>query len=105
MNALEIKIRLNECIRNNYALLDLRRLKLTELPKLPDNIQILYCDNNCLSHLPENLPDSLTIINCGNNKLTNLPNKLPKSLKKLYCGINELVELPETLPDSLHEIN
>jgi len=42
--------------------------KLTELPKLPENLLSLYCYNNQLTELP----------------------KLPESLKHLYCSFNNL---------------
>ena len=45
-------------------------------------------------HLLDNLPDDLQILYCDNNQLTSLP-KLPKSLQILYCYNNQLTSLPE----------
>jgi len=98
--------------------LDLSNLNLTNLPPLPNGLQILYCGNNQLtkitpssrrkpwdlsdSSLPD-LPNTLQILYCGNNQLTSLPT-LPTSLQKLYCNINQLINLP-TLPNTLQELD
>jgi Leucine-rich repeat (LRR) protein len=71
--------------------LDLSYLGLTKLPKIPSNCQILYCNNNKLTVLPE-LPNCQTLY-CQNNQLTILP-ELP-NYKILYCSDNQLTVLPE----------
>ena len=53
--------------------LNLSYQDLTELPQLPQSLQILCCDNNNLTELPQ----------------------LPQSLKLLYCSYNNLSELPQ----------
>ena len=72
--------------------------QLTELPKLPNSLQILNCSYNQLTSLPK-LPNSLIHLDCCFNKLIVLP-ELPNSLKRLYCGANKLASLPK-LPYSL----
>jgi hypothetical protein len=75
-----------------------------ELPKdihLYKNLKKLYCYNNQLTTLPENLPVSLEVLGCNNNQLTTLPENFPVSLKYLHCNNNQLTTLPENLPVSL----
>ena len=74
---------------------------------LPDltrfkNLKQLYCSNNQLSSLPNNLPQGLEILYCSNNNLTSLPDLTRlKNLKQLYCTLNQLSTLPTTLPETL----
>ncbi len=117
--------RVNNWIKNGdiNSHLDLDRLKLNELPRLPDNLEQLYCSNNKLTSLPNNLPNNLKILNCSYNKLTSLPDlhslinleelncsdnynltnlpDLPPNLKELYCSFCELTKLP-SLPETLY---
>ena len=116
--------RINNWITNNNinVPLILSNLNLPELPVLPNNLKILYCDNNELTTLPElpnnlqrlvcdknklrnlpTLPNSLKILDCDDNKLTALP-ELPNSLQKLVCSYNRLSNLP-ILPNTLQELN
>ena len=80
------------------AILDLKYLKLTELPVLPPTLTQLDCSDNKLTKLPE-LPPTLRVLNCDRNKLAELP-ALPPTLTELFCGFNLLSKLPE-LPDGL----
>ena len=57
------------------------------------------CHHNNLTELP-NLPNSLEILHVSYNKLTKLPD-LPNSLTHLYCNHNNLTELLN-LPNSLN---
>ena len=88
--------------------LNLSNKQLTELPKdihLYKNLKKLYCHNNHLTTLPENLPASLKYLYCNNNQLTTLPENLPVSLKYLFCHGNQLTTLPENLPASIEILN
>ena len=40
------------------------------------------------------MPDLLELLNCDNNKLTYLP-ELPNSLRTLYCDNNQLITFPD----------
>ena len=72
--------------------------ELTSLPNLPENLIELYCGNNQLTSL-HTLPKNLEVLYCSDNQLTSLPT-LPQNLKKLYCSDNQLTCLP-TLPQNL----
>ena len=71
--------------------LDLSNLGLTELPLLPDRLQVLYCGYNQLTELPP-LPNTLQELYCNGNQLTEIPT-LPDTLVRLYCYGNQLTEL------------
>jgi Leucine-rich repeat (LRR) protein len=86
---------------NVDKVLSFYNLKLTKLPKIPDNLKKLYCDNNKLTSLPT-LPNGLEILYCDINKLTSLPT-LPNTLKNLHCSHNKLTSLP-TLPNGLENL-
>jgi hypothetical protein len=109
---------LPENLPDDAEILHCARNFLTELPRLPLNLDKLFCQNNNLTTLPE-LPPKLTTLVCTGNRLTSLPDlnnglklidlnvnqltslpKLPKTLTHLYCNTNALTTLPE-LPDSL----
>jgi hypothetical protein len=109
---------LPENLPDDAEILHCARNFLTELPRLPLNLDKLFCQNNDLTTLPE-LPPKLTTLVCTGNRLTSLPDlnnglklidlnvnqltslpKLPKTLTHLYCNTNALTTLPE-LPDSL----
>ena len=84
--------------------LDLSNQGLTELPKdihLYKNLEELYCDDNQITTLPENLPASLKELYCSNNRITALPENLPDSLEILDCNNNQITALPENWPASL----
>jgi hypothetical protein len=71
-------------------ILNLSHYNLTELPKIPSNCQILWCNNNALTVLLE-LPNC-KVLHCFYNKLTALPD-LPNCVE-LACCYNELTALP-----------
>jgi len=83
------------------AVLNLHGLKIEKLPKLPVNLQKLYCSGCPIKELPE-LPESLQQLYCFNcPNLKELP-KLPESLQVLdcyHCNIKKLPELPIKLQD------
>ena len=87
---------------NDIILMNCNNNNLSNLPKLPNSLQILQCYNNKISSLPE-LPNSLTYLWCDNNILFSLP-ELPNSLKYLSCFNNKISKLPE-LPNSIVHIN
>ena len=62
------------------------------------NLQILYCSNNKLEHLPPEIGQlaSLQTFNCYNNKLEQLPPEIGQltNLQTLYCANNKLEQLP-----------
>ena len=74
--------------------LDLSNLNLKSLPKIPEGITILKCNNNKISYIGD-LPESLLELYCSDNKLTILEN-LPKNLVKLECKNNyiRIIHLP-----------
>jgi len=81
---------------------------LTSLPDLTrfKNLKELYCSDNLLTSLPDNLPQSLEILYCSNNQLTSLPDLTRfKNIKELYCYNNQLTSLPTTLPQGLEKIH
>ena len=67
--------------------------RLVKLPPLPETLVELYCDNNCLTSLPQ-LNKGLEILYCVFNKLLWLP-CLPETLVELYCDDNYLTSLPQ----------
>ena len=90
--------RIQQCTNRK---LDLSKLKLTELPPLPDDLIMLRCDLNELTSLPE-LPSTLRILHCHANQLTSLP-ELPPFLESLSCSNNPITSLP-ILPSSLTQL-
>jgi Leucine-rich repeat (LRR) protein len=60
------------------------------LPTLPQNLKLLYCDNNQLTSLPS-LPQNLEILDCYSNKLTSLPT-LPQNIN-IYYSNNPIFEI------------
>jgi|UniRef100_A0A6C0H1A6 Leucine-rich repeat (LRR) protein len=95
-----VQKRINDCLQNNSLKLDLSNLNLEYLPNLPENLIELYCDQNQLILLPDNLPKNLCILNCSFNKLKFLPN-LPNNLEYLYCNNNNLLSLPNEFPNTI----
>jgi len=86
---------------NDEGALELNELELTELPNLPEDLEVLDCGRNKLTSLPK-LPKNLKVLNCGHNKLTSLPS-LPKKLERLYCNNNKLTSLQD-LPKTLEQL-
>ena len=101
---------INEALKFTNKLNGLKRFfcsntQLSQLPKLPDSLQELFCHiNPQLSELPK-LPDSLQALNCSSNpQLSKLP-ELPNSLLGLYCHNNPLLSKLPKLPNSLRGLN
>ena len=95
----------NEAMMQSIVKLYLNCRKLTTLPKLPPNLQELYCDYNQLSKLPDSLPPSLQELDCSHNQLHKLPDSLPPNLQRLDCNNNQLSNLPGTLPPTLQYLH
>jgi len=107
-------------VRDDISL-NLNRLQITELPPLPDTLEVLmcsssslriirslpkelkylYCHNTPLLELPD-LPKGLLGLQCSNTLLTSLP-ELPPKLDSLICSNTLIKELP-TLPEGIREI-
>ena len=85
----------------------LQHFELTVLPDLTrfQKLELLCCDNNFLTTLPDNLPQSLKWLFCYNNNLTKLPNNLPPKLIQLVCCNNNLSVIAENLPQCLRVLN
>ena len=72
--------------------------KATDIPSLPQNLEIFSCHINKLTNLPD-LPNKLVKLICFGNILIKLP-ELPETLKALNAYRNCLTELPE-LPENI----
>lgn len=105
--------RIQECVTNNYEVLDLEGLDLKQIPQLNDaiytklsflslannkitelnnlglfkNLKVLDCLNNQIEEI-NNLPDTLEELNCRSNKVKQLI--LPKNILRVDCAFNEL---------------
>ena len=64
-----------------------------------DNVITLYCSNNNLTYLPENMNfPNLKDLHCFGNNLTHLPENMNfPNLKRLYCSNNNLTYLPDNM--------
>ena len=78
-------------------------IKYNSFEEIENYNKVVYIDclTNQLSELPK-LPNSLQILQSSINQLTELP-KLPNSLQRLSCEHNNLKLLPE-LPNSFFDI-
>ena len=91
-----IENRINDCIKNNYELLDLNHLELNELPIIIQqhshlhNIKYLFLSNNNIENIT-NLAyfKHLTVIDLANNKLSSIPN-LPGTIEELTIKNNKI---------------
>nr|QBK89667.1 MAG: leucine rich repeat protein [Pithovirus LCPAC001] len=103
--------RIEEWLEDTTQKLDISRLNLTEWPKKligkEHFIKNLYCYNNKLTSLPNNLHEvpwdfvpwtNLEMLNRSYNKLTYLSNSLI-NLKELICYNNKLTSLPNGLSE------
>jgi len=79
---------------------------IVEPPK-PTEIEIINVSFKNLNELPDWIYKCkyLKKLYCHDNKITQLPDNLPNSLQYLYCHRNELIKLPDKLPDSLLELH
>lgn len=61
---------------------------ISNLPRLPKNLDTLICHNNIINFLPD-LPNNLKLLDCSNNQLTCLP-FLPSSIDSLVATGNNI---------------
>jgi Leucine-rich repeat (LRR) protein len=87
---------------DGIEILEVTGNKLTYLPPLPVSLKELYCGENKLVELPP-LPNGIELVNCANNNLKELP-RLPATLSHLDCAGNHIEKLP-SLPPSLLYLN
>jgi hypothetical protein len=69
---------------------------------LPSYIKYLYINRNRITSINSILPPQLELLDCNDNNLTELP-ELPKTLTTLYCKSNNITTLP-TLPVRLEDL-
>ncbi len=83
---------------NNLEVLKCDECKLTDLPSLTNTLRELYCSKNNIEYLPH-LPRTLEVLCCNKNGLKELP-ELPNGITLIECQYNRLNKLPE-IPNSL----
>ncbi len=97
LNSIEIsnnELKFLPKLPDSLTYLDCHKNKnLTELPRLPNRLETLYCSKCNLNYIP-NMPILLKDLDCYNNNLTKLP-KCSKMLEELNCSHNKLTELPK----------
>lgn len=95
----------NHILPNNLKIIWLQNNKIISLPNyLPNQLEELYCYKNNITHLPDLLPDSLIRLDVSFNKIKTLPENLPNNLKMLSCEHNLLEKLPDHLPNKLDQL-
>ena len=76
------------------------RTKLTKLPECistMEHLEFIYCEKNQITYIPR-LPDSLVLLNCNNNKLEHI--ELPTNkhnLDELHFCDNNITKLPDNI--------
>ena len=85
----------------NVQILYCENNQLTSLKGCPPSVQRLYLYNNQLTSL-EGCPPSVQILYCHNNQLTSLE-YCSLSVQELYCGNNRLTSL-EGCPSSVQQL-
>jgi len=73
------------------------------IDNIPNSLEILNCNNNCIRLLPQLQNSNLKQLFCSSNFLRNIPN-LPKTLEILYCSQNYIKVLPK-LPSQLEYLS
>ena len=80
----------------NVQILFCDQNQLTSLEGCPPSVQTLYCDSNQLTSL-EGCPSFLKFLNCEHNKLTSLDG-CPSSVQTLDCENNRIISLEDCPP-------
>ncbi len=63
-------------------------MNIVEIISIPDTTNYLFCYNNQLTSLPENLPKDLKELYCWNNKIEKLPNlRNLEKLREINCDM------------------
>lgn len=94
------KLKILICSRNALTYLSIGNNK----SPFPDSLEELYCNNNDLYGIPDNLPKSLKILDCYYNHLEYLPDKLPLLLEHLDCSDNSIRAFGENLFKNLTKL-
>jgi Leucine-rich repeat (LRR) protein len=82
--------------------LDISRLNIQKLGKLPENLRELNCSENQIEII-DNLPKSLRVLNCSQNCLRTFP-ILNEEIEEVDCSGNQIIKIP-TLPSSLEKLD
>lgn len=104
--------RIEESKINDYMLLDLSNLELTDIPDFRSNknynnlknIKYLFINDNKITSLSDNLKQfiNLDVLDISSNNLISI-NYIPLSLTELSCHNNKLIEI--TSSDSLKKLD
>lgn len=98
-----LEYRLRECQKSNFSFLDLSHLKLSDIPKLSNEIfykiKYLFLNDNNLENIGDNLNQfiDLEVLDISCNKIKQI-SKLPTTIKEFVCHNNKL----ETIPKHKH---
>ncbi len=91
-----VEIRIDDCIKNNYELLDLNHLELNEFPIILQqknnlhNIKHLFISNNNINIFPNlSFFKHLVVIDISNNNLSVIP-QLPFTIEELTIKNNNI---------------
>ena len=85
----------------NLVNLYVSNCNLKKLPILSNKIQRLYCGNNSITELPENLPKNIRELSLENNKISKLPDISNNTSLKKFDISNNCIENISFLPDNL----
>ncbi len=80
-----------ESYNNNgfmYLTTTISDMNIVEIISIPNTIDYLFCDNNKLTSLPQNLPENLIYLTCQKNNIKQLPYlRNYKDLMYVWCDI------------------
>jgi hypothetical protein len=90
-------------IPETLKILKIISCETNKIDNIPNGLEILNCNNNCIRLLPQLQNSNLKQLFCSSNFLRNIPN-LPKTLEILYCSQNYIKILPK-LPSQLEYLS